>query len=359
MGNARVNIVALVKYCGIKSRGFNMKSNILMAMAVSSIAISPVISTAAYAAATQTPDADVADPTTTVASMQAQCDALALTQFAPSGVVQETTDDGRSYNVPFTTTWEADVEMGGAGILITGPTEVLPLDRDIDPGSVVGTGGFTWGGVKIVGDPFRNGGSVNMFGNQRATEKNFASSNYDYTAEFMSTFAYSFGCSLIATTHYSAVNVPGVPGRKVQGFYTNPGAGDCKGFDETKPFWGEDQGACIFTMTGDAIEALDPVTVDARDDVANPISLPGVPVQQSQTDNLSGRELNGGPVTLAGDLFVGNPVVCISPKRLPGIWTRQNGYLGEKCTTAWFNNLNIAWNGSTTSQGTYISVPAF
>ena len=34
-------------------------------------------------------------------------------------------------------------------------------------------------------------------------------------------------------------------------------------------------------------------------------------------------------------------MVCISPstatKKLPGAWRQQNGYTGDKCTTAWYN----------------------
>ncbi|MEY4270960.1 MAG: hypothetical protein RLZZ58_2176, partial [Pseudomonadota bacterium] len=106
--------------------------------------------------------------------------------------------------------------------------------------------------------------------------------------------------------------------------------------------------------------AIDPVHEDAYyDDAVLADTVAGTAIELAQTDTLDGFEANGGPVTLSGDLFVGNPVICISPKRLPGIWTKQNGYTGDKCTTAWFTNPSIAWNASTTSQGTYISVPAF
>lgn len=292
-----------------------------------------VFSTAAAAATTSVPIAHGANGST-LATMQSQCNALA---------------SARGVN------WSA-VAAEGAATFVSGPTEIGV--RDIDLSSIVGTGPFTWGGITIVGDPFRNGGSVNMFGNQRATEQNFASSTYDYTADFTSIFSYASSCDLTETIHHPAVHIPGTP---VQGFYTNSGTnpsgggGSCQGLSPANPNWGNDLGNCVFTKTGDG---TDPVDIDAYDEF-NYDTANGAPVPQEQTDNFPGHEANGGPVTLVGDLFVGNPVVCISPKKLPGVWANHNGYTGNKCTTAWFNDPTIGRNGSTTSQGTYISLPAF
>lgn len=304
-------------------------TKVLSTIAIGSLSISPIMTTAAYATTTEVPVADGANANT-LATMQTQCSALALAHG---------------------TNWSA-VAVEGDATLNSGPTELPP--RTIDPLSVVGTGAFTWGGIAIVGDPFRNGGSVNMFGNQRATEQNFASSEYDYTADFSSTFAYASTCDMTETIHHDAV-----PGRPAEGFYvnngTNPsgGGGSCAGLSPANPHWGTDIGNCIWNETAPAVDP-----VDAYDEVNYSTEF-GAPVLQDQTDNFQGHEVNGGPVTLAGDLFVGNPVVCISPKKLPGIWTKQNGYTGDKCTTVWFNDPSIARNGSTTSQGTYISVPAY
>ena len=181
-------------------------------IAVVVLCSSSIFSSPAFAVATESPEAYAADANTTNA-MKAQCDALAALHNAPNH------------------TWSAAVETGLV-TLTSGPTEKAP--RTIDLESVVGTGAFTWGGIKIVGDPFRNGGSVNMFGHQRATEKNYPSSTYDYTAEFDSTFSHAFDCAMTETVHTDAVHIPG---HKVQGFYNNPGGGDCGGFDESHNKW--------------------------------------------------------------------------------------------------------------------------
>lgn len=59
-------------------------------------------------------------------------------------------------------------------------------------------------------------------------------------------------------------------------------------------------------------------------------------------------------------MVLGVVVVCISPsstgKKLPGEWRQQNGYTGDKCTTAWYNggatvgvlNLNTGSNNGVT-----------
>jgi hypothetical protein len=62
-------------------------------------------------------------------------------------------------------------------------------------------------------------------------------------------------------------------------------------------------------------------------------------------------------------VLIGQVVICISPttstqtkKGVPGTWVAKNGYIGGKCTTAWFNV--APWGaGSQDSHGTYISVP--
>lgn len=344
--------------------------------AICSTTLSPIMGTAALASTTAVPVA-VGANAATQATMASQCAALAAAEPTQTGSIAGTAPDGRPYTQTWSTSWSSEVVLGGS-LLVSGPNETGA--RTIDPNSIVGTGSFTWGGVKIVGDPGRIGGSVNMFGNQRATEKNFSSSTYDYTADFTSTFAYASSCTLTETTHYDAVHLdstPDIPGHPVQGYYTNPsepngggegsgvehgnGGQSCSGFTPANDFWGLDHGACIFTKTADAVdpvEGYDAFDIAASDAVTATKSVDGAPVNQDQIDNFLGHEANGGPVTLSGDLFVGNPVICISPKKLPGIWTKQNGYTGDKCTTAWFNV--APWlAGTDDSNGTYISVPAY
>lgn len=71
------------------------------------------------------------------------------------------------------------------------------------------------------------------------------------------------------------------------------------------------------------------------------VNEPGIAVSQTRTDNLNSFEDHGASVQLTGEKVLGTVVVCISPsstgKKLPGEWRQQNGYTGDKCTTAWFN----------------------
>jgi hypothetical protein len=74
---------------------------------------------------------------------------------------------------------------------------------------------------------------------------------------------------------------------------------------------------------------------------------------QDQTDELSAHESAGEGFDTSETLNIGQVVVCISPSKtgtkLPGAWTKKNGYTGDKCTTIWYNsgamtgvsNLNI------------------
>lgn len=86
------------------------------------------------------------------------------------------------------------------------------------------------------------------------------------------------------------------------------------------------------------------------------MTVDGSPVTQNQTDTLDGFEANGGPITIGGDIVLGQVVVCISPTRNPGTWRVQNGYGGANCNTNYFRT--APWgSGSRTRNGTYISVP--
>jgi hypothetical protein len=250
--------------------------------------------------------------------------------------------------------WTGTVVLGSID-LIAGPTEVLPLART-NITNIVGTGTFVPSTPYISGDPYRIGGSVNMFGNQRASAGYYPSSTYDYVANFTSTFSHAFSCNI-----YKGYYVPHETGNGG----SNPNEGDCDAFtakqptsltDTTVPWWGQDHGQCDFVKTADATQ--DQNIPESWDPAVFQTNVPETAINQDQTDALAGHEANGGRVDVTGDFFIGQVVICISPKRLPGVWTQQNGYTGNKCTTAWFNV--APWGGgSQTSQGTYISVPAY
>ena len=260
-------------------------------------------------------------------------------------------------------------------------TEAGP--RTLLPGSQFGAGSSTLSGpYSIQGQPYRTGGSVNMFGDQYAGQKNWSASEYDFTADYAYVTTFSYSCNV---TEHTEITVPGelipgavIPGHPVEGYYWNssehpngPG-GDhkpqlgCNGLNPSVPWWGEDSpnGQCVFVKTGDAVADSNEPDVQLPDtytpgpDVDHPeLSLLNQSIDQNDSANFQDHEFNGPAIFELGSFFSSQVVVCISPKKLPGIWTTQNGYTGTSCNTAYFN---IApWgSGSQTSKGTYISVPA-
>jgi hypothetical protein len=159
--------------------------------AIASLLCASFITSPAFADTIPTPIADATDGTT-LAAMQTQCDTLAAAHDTSNGDV-----------------WTG-VVVEGLVTLVAGPTEVGGT-RIIDETSIVGTGTFTPGHTYIQGDPFRIGGSVNMFGDQYADSGSWSDSTYNYTADFDSTFSHAFSCNI-----YQAVFHPGDP---LNGYY--------------------------------------------------------------------------------------------------------------------------------------------
>jgi len=325
-----------------------MKRALLAATALISASLSPFAVTPAFADATQAPSPDGPDADTQ-AAMQTQCDALAAAHGPATGENDH---------------WTGEVVPGGA-TLISGPTEVSG-SRVIDESSIVGTGTFVPSHPEIRGNPYRIGGSVNLFGDQWATAGYYPDSTYNYTANFTSTFAYAFSCNVSKET-FHAGDPAGGEYQINPTLIGTPQAGaalqECNAYNTAhagganQGFWGNSpQGNCIFNPqpTQDSWDPPVLIETDA-----------GIPVNQDETDNLSGFEPHGGPVQVTGDYFVGQVVVCISPGSKGGSWRAQNGYGGGSwtgpaagCNTPYFK---IApWgSGSTTSQGTFVSVPNY
>ncbi|MGH6785490.1 MAG: hypothetical protein ACREBO_01560 [Novosphingobium sp.] len=277
-----------------------------------------------------------------------------------------------------TPVWSTDVTVTGS--VDGAPTEV-PGSRVETPGSRFGTGTPTYSNVQIVGNPFRTGGSVNMFGDQVATNKHWPNSEFDFTANFDTVTTFSYDClpSQATETYF-----PAVPGHKVQGYYINCDFGHGQGNDnsgtcedvgqpqasclahnntgDSLPFWGEDTEQCKFIKTGDAVDAVPEHWETDANLTPRPDLKTSHTIDETNTAQGSGHESNGGPFTQVGNWLAGKVVVCISPSKtvkggVPGAWANHNGYTGTKCTTAWFNV--APWGGgSQTSNGTYISVPA-
>jgi hypothetical protein len=318
---------------------------------------STIISTPAFADTVTPPTADAADGTT-LAAMQSQCDALAAVHGPATGDNDHFTGE----------VVEGDVT------LVSGPTETG--NRVIDEESITPIGTYVPAALEIRGNPYKSGGSVNMFGDQWSTAGYYPDSTYNFTADFDSTFAHAFSCNNMqevyhAAVHHDAVFHPAVP---PDGFYTNNGTnpsgqeGSCQGLSPANPHWGTNIGNCIWTQTAPGEDAYtDPAYDDPAywDDATVIGNEAGTAVNQDQSDNLAGFEDHGGRVDVTGEYFVGKAVICISPGSKGGSWRAQNGYNGGSwtgpaagCNTPYFK-IAPTNSGTTTSQGTFISVPNY
>lgn len=346
-----------------------MNSKTLMLAAVSVSALSPLASTAVWADTIPEPVANAAN-SATQSAMQTQCDALAAGY--------DTGDGDR---------WEGTVVVG-AITKVSGPTEVAGT-RDIDEATVMHAGTYVPSTTEIRGAPFRIGGSVNLFGDQWSTAGYWTDSTYNYRADFETTYSHAFSCNITQENYNPAyeIHVPAEGAYVVNGDFGDSEAavrGNCAAFTaqgfplETRPDW---WGVELFRGGSDAkphcrfegTQAHDETVPESWDPPVLQYTIAGTPVDQSQTDSLYAFEDHGGPVQVTGEYKIGQAVICISPsttlkKGVPGVWRPQNGYNGGNmleltpavagCNTKYF--MVAPWgSGSTTSNGTYISVPNY
>jgi hypothetical protein len=329
-------------------------------LSATAIVSSTFTTTAAFASAssysTQQP---APDGLTDTSGMQTQCSALAAAHDTQNGDI-----------------WAA-VVVPGAATITAGPTETG--NRVIDQSSIAPLGTYVPAHQEIRGNPYKNGGSVNMFGDQWSTAGYYPDSTYNFSADFSSTFSYAFSCNITDAVYHPAYDDPAVP---VQGFYVvdpaAPGNSEtnrqnCDAFtalgdQNPRPdWWGTTHAFCDFVKTADAIPPVHhnaynspPVLVDNE---------AGTAITQNETDNLTGFEPHGGILQVTGEHFDGSVVICISPGSKGGSWRAQNGYNGGSfsgagnpaaagCNTPYFKV--APWgSGSHTSQGTFISVPNY
>jgi hypothetical protein len=346
-----------------KATTMKMKSKVLHMFASTALvgmSFTPMAATSAYATIIPTG--------TTTSAMESTC----LADLAPyAGTLLH--DGSPAFSTEVIETGQVD-----------GPATEVPGSRVETPGSRFGTGTPTYSGVSILGDPYKVGGSVNMFGLQGAKYKNWPNSEYDFTANFSTTTTISYKCEVSQVTEEYH---PAVPGHKVQGYYINCDFGNGQGNDnggtcedvgqpqgsclahnntgESLPFWGENTEQCKFIVTGPAVDPQ-PEYWTVNPPVVRTDLYTYHTIDETNVASGSGHETNGGPYTEtapAGTLYnAGQVVICISPsttlkKGVPGVWKNQNGYLGAKCTTAWYNV--APWGAGTDSaNGTLISVPA-
>jgi len=321
---------------------------VLHITAAAALLTNTIIASPAFAAVTLISPVPAADPAgltaENLATAQAQCDTAAAAADLDGPAA-----DSDAYT--------AEV-VEGAVTLTAGPTEVgTESDRNIDESTRVGAGTFTPAHLEILGDPYRNGGSVNMFGIQQSVGGHYSNSAYDFTADFKTTYSHAYTCTISKAVfhpeqiiHHPAVGIyviTGDFGDSEDAIRGNCAAFTAQGSDPNNlpDWWGDafhggsdDNPHCMFQGTPASDETIDayfenPVVVAS--------DVPGGTFSQDQIDELSAHESMGAGFDTDETLLIGQVVVCISPstatKKLPGAWRQQNGYTGDKCTTAWYN----------------------
>jgi hypothetical protein len=245
----------------------------------------------------------------------------------------------------------------GPVTLLAGPVETGTHSiTDAIPGTLVGAGTFTPAHTEILGDPYRNGGSVNMFGIKQAVGGHYSASTYDFMGTFKTTYAHAFSCDIFKSLYHPAVDIyhPAVGiyviagdfGASEDAIRGNCAAFTAQGSDPTNlpSWWGDpfhggsdDNPHCKFQGTA--------AYTEHHDAYNDPPQLQGNEVQTAvnvdQFNALRAHEDAGEGFDTSATLIIGQVVVCISPSKsgtkLPGAWTKQNGYTGDKCTTDWYN----------------------
>lgn len=309
-------------------------------MSATALISASLISSSALAAVTNIGTATaVGANSTTLLAMQAQCAAIA-------------TGLGTDYSGALDPLSITNSPVGGPTEAGTEGNRTLTSDKT--PGL---TATYTPAHKEIAGDPYRNGGSVNMFGVQQSVGGAYSTSQYDFTASFNSTFAYGFNCTITQTIHHHDLVTPAVPPTPGTGHHYrmdgNTHAQNCVQMDirgdhfgETGPGPGPDDpdydpndksegGTCLWAWDTPPTPGSPAVYHDYDTTVVtNPA---GVPVNQDQSETLSAHETDGAGYSDSATVTLGQVVVCISPTKLPGTWKAQNGYTGIKCTTAWYS----------------------
>lgn len=302
----------------------------------------------AMAAVTLLGSVPAADPGAIVLDgMQSQCSTLAEARDTGDGDI-----------------WTGEVVLG-AVTLVSGPTYVGTHSIADAIGDPVGAGTFTPAHLEILGDPYRNGGSVNMFGIQQSVGGYYSASTYDFLGDFDTTYSHAFSCDIVQEDYNPPVLVPGSP---VEGYYINCDFGNGQGNDNsgacdevgqpqgsclahtnagpTWPGWGRDTEQCKFIVTKEATD--DSYTEESWDPPVTVGTEAGIPIELTQSNQLLAHEDNGEGFSTDETLLIGQVVVCISPsstgKKLPGEWRAQNGYDGGSsvqgeagCNTGWYN----------------------
>jgi hypothetical protein len=347
-----------------------MKRAILSATALLSSTI--LLTAPAFAAVTLISSTPAADPAgldaTNLPLAQGVCDAAAAALDADGPGAQSDIYTG--------------AVLEGAATWVSGPTEVGSHTFAANGiGTQTGAGTFTPAHREIEGNPYRNGGSVNMFGMQIAVGGAYSASSYDFVNDFTTTYAHPFTCDISVQDYHAAVHHDAVF-HPAEGHYVNCDFGHGQGHDNggegvcddttqpqgsclahnntgpSLPFWGTDTEQCKFLTTQEAY--TDPAYDDPEywDNAVFLSNVAGGSYNQDQTDQLTAHESYGEGFSTSETLNLGQVVVCISPKKLPGTWTKQNGYTGSLCTTVWYNGgATVGVTNLNTGSHNWVTVP--
>lgn len=320
-------------------------------IAMTSTALFPIAASAATVLLDPIPGPDPDGlSVTNLATAQAQCNAAAAAAD---------TDGPGALSDIFT----AEV-VETAPVLKSGPTEIgtHSLADAIGGYSPAADATFTPASLQIEGDPYRIGGSVNMFGLQKSVGGYYSASQYDFRADFKTTYTVAYTCTISmedfipghGIIHHPAVGIyviAGDFGDSEDAIRGNCAAFTAQGQDPTSlpDWWGDlyhggnpDNPHCMFQGTAAYDE---PAVPDSwADPVVVATGVPGGSFDQDQINNLLAHETHGEGYFDAATVYTGQVVVCISPttstqtkKGAPGTWVLKNGYIGDKCNTAWYN----------------------
>ena len=246
--------------------------------------------------------------------------------------------------------WEGEV-VPGTVVLQAGPTETGSHDiTDAIAGTLAPAEGatFTPNDPTITGDPYRNGGSVNMFGVQESGGGIWSASQYDYLGEFTTTYRHNFSCNIYVSVFHPETLDNGryEINPDEQGGEEDAILKECEAYNKRGQrlplpgYWGNSpQGNCIFVPGESIPEYYDPPALKFTET--------GFFHDQDQVNTLKAHETNGESYE-TDDNIIRQVVVCISPsntgKKLPGAWRAQNGYSGGSftgpeagCNTTWYN----------------------
>lgn len=285
-----------------------MKKSIAL-VAMCATALSPILTAPAFAVLSNTATYDDPTPTgiastPTINLAKAECTRLA------------------GLHGPNVWTGTLDQTSFDEGTYVPGSLDVSGAQHQ--EGEATGVGTPVPESVQVVGNPYRVGGSVNMFGSAQVVAAHFPNSEYDFTQDATWDAEYTFTCKM-------AEVIPQDLGIH-EWIGPDQADGGREACEDTTAHPYDNRGAqCVFKVTI-------PKGTYARDDEEGSV------IQIGELGTVEGHETMGPSIPVVDDGDLPGPVqvvVCISPGPKGGTWKKQNGYNGDKCTTVWYNTKPI------------------